>query len=86
MPTSTITTYSQLYKTCESFPNDQWISVFMALTSVVAGSPAASKLQLNVLAQPKPIHLFAYVTASDQVITIHLLLQLPTRLGQPTMQ
>ena len=86
MPTPAITTYSQFYKTCEAFPGDKWISVLAAFTTVVAGSPAPAEVRLNVLSQPNPMHLFAYVTAAGHVTTIHHLLQMSSRMGQPTTQ
>ena len=84
MPASAITTYGQFYKTCKAFPSDEQISILAAFTMVVAGSPAPAKVQLNVLAQPNPMHLFAYVTAARQVTTIHCLSQMSSRMGQST--
>ena len=52
----------------------------------MAGSSVLYKVQLNVLAHPNPMHLFANVTASGQVTSIHFLLQMSSRMGQPTMQ
>ena len=87
VPTSIVTTYGQLYEVCKAFPDDQWISMLAAFTTVVAGSPSPNKVQYNVLAQPKPMHLFAYVTASRQVTTIHRCFsRMSTRMGQPTTQ
>ena len=63
--------YGQFYEVCKAFPDDQWISMLAAFTTVVAGSPSPTKVQYNVLAQPNPMHLFAYVTASRQVTTVH---------------
>ena len=86
MPASAITTYGQFYKTCEAFPGDKWISVLAAFTTVVAGSPAPAKVRLNILAQPNPMHLFAYVTATRQVTTIYHLSQMSSRMKQSTIQ
>ena len=87
VPTSIVTTYGQLYEVCKAFPDYQWISMLAAFTTVVAGSPSPAKVQYNVLAQPNPIHLFAYVTASRQVTTIHRCFSImSTRMGQPTTQ
>ena len=66
-----ITTYGQFYEACRAFPDDQWISMLAAFTTVVAGSPSPAEVQLCVLAQPNLMHLFAYVTATRQVTTIH---------------
>jgi hypothetical protein len=66
MPTSAIPTYGQYYKTCEAFHSDKWISVLAAFTTVVAGSPAPAEVLLNVLSQPNPMHLFAYVTVAGR--------------------
>ena len=82
MPTSPTTTYSQFYEVCKSFPDDQWISVLAAFTTVVAGFPSPAEVQLNVLAQPNPMHTFAYVIASRQVTTIHYFLRMSTRMVQ----
>ena len=86
MPTSTITTYGQFYKTCEAFPSDKRISILAAFILAVAGSPAPAEVWLNVLSQPNPMHLFAYVTAAGQVTTIHHLSRMSSRMGQPTTQ
>ena len=63
--------YGQHYEVCKAFPDDQWISMLAAFTTVVAGSPSPAKVQSNVLAQPNPMHLFAYVTDSGHITTIH---------------
>ena len=86
MPATAVTTYGQFYETCEAFPGDEWISVLAAFTTVVAGSPAPAEVRLNVLSQPNPMHLFAYVTATGQVTTIHRLSRMSSRMGQPTTQ
>ena len=86
MSATAITTYGQFYETCEAFPGDEWISVLAAFTTVVAGSPAPAEVRLNVLSQPNPMHLFAYVTATGQVTTIHRLSRMSSRMGQPTTQ
>ena len=86
MSASSITTYDQFYKVCRAFPEDQLISILAAFTTVVAGSPSPSKVCLNVLAQPNPMHVFAYVTASGQITTIHPFSQLPTQMSQPKTQ
>jgi hypothetical protein len=86
MPASAITTYGQFYKTCKAFPGDEWISILASFTTVVAGFPAPAEVWQNVLAQPNPMHLFAYVTAPRQVTTIHCLSQMSSRMGQPTTQ
>ena len=78
--------YGQFYKVCGAFPEDQWISILAAFTTVIAGSPSASEVRLNVLAQPNPMHVFAYVTASGQITTIHCFLQMTTQMGQPKTQ
>ena len=64
MPASAITTYGQFYKACRAFPEDQWISILVAFTTVVAGSPSPSEVCSNVLAQPNPMHVFSYVTVA----------------------
>ena len=81
-----ITTYGQFYEACGAFPDDQWISVLAAFTMFVTGSPTHAEVQSNVLAQPNHMHLFAYVTASKQVTTIHRFSKMSTRMGQPTTQ
>ena len=86
MSASPITTYGQFYEACGAFPDNQWISVLAAFTTIVAGSPSPAKVRLNVLAQPNPMHLFAYVTASGHVTTIHRFSRMTTRMGQPTTQ
>ena len=86
MPVSSITTYGQIYKVCRAFPEDQWISILTAFTTVVAGSPSPSKVHSNVLAQPNPMHVFAYVMAIGQITTIHHFSQMPTQMGQPKTQ
>jgi hypothetical protein len=86
MPATAITTYGQFYETCEAFPGDEWISILAAFTTVVAGSPSPSKVRSNVLAQPNPMHVFAYVTASGQITTIHRFSRMPTHMGQPKTQ
>ena len=86
MSASSITTYGQFYKVCGAFPEDQWISILAAFTTVVAGSPSPSEVRLNVMAQPNPMHVFAYVTDSGQITTIHCSSQMPTRMGQPKTQ
>ena len=86
MPTSPITTYGQFYEVCRAYPDNQWNSVLMAFTMVVAGSPSPAKVQSSVLAQPNPMQLFAYVTASGHSTTIHCFLRMSTQLGQPTTQ
>ena len=86
MPASSITTYGQFYKTCRAFLVNQWISILAAFTTVVAGSPSPSEVCSNVLAQPNPMHVFAYVMASGQITTIHHFLQMPTQMGQPKTQ
>ena len=63
-----------------------WISILVAFTMVEGGSPSPSGVRLNVLAQPNPMHVFAYVTASRQIRTIHCFLQMPTQMGQPKTQ
>ena len=57
-----------------------------AFTTIVAGSPSPADVRSNVLAQPNPMHLFAYVTASGHITTIHRFSRMSTRLGQPTTQ
>ena len=86
MSASSITTYGQFYKVCGAFPEDQWISILAAFTTVVAGSPSPSEVRLNVMAQPNPMHVFAYVTDSGQITTIHRFSRMPTRMGQPKTQ
>ena len=86
MSASSITTYCQFYKVCGAFPEDQWINILVAFTTVVAGSPSPSKVRSNVLAQPNPMHVFAYVTASGQITTIYRFSQMPTQMGQPKTQ
>jgi hypothetical protein len=86
MPASSITTYGQFYEVCGAFPEDQWISILAAFTTVVAGSPSPSEVRSNVLAQPNPMHVFAYVTASGQITTIHRFSRMTTRMGQPKTQ
>jgi hypothetical protein len=86
MSASSITMHGQFYEVCGAFPEDQWISILAAFTTVVAGSPSPSKVWLNVLAQPNPMHVFAYVMASRQITTIHHFLQMPTRMDQPKTQ
>jgi hypothetical protein len=73
-------------QTCKAFPEDEWTSVLAAFTLVVVGSLAPAKVWLNVLAQPNPMLLFAYVTAARQVTTIHCLLHMCSRMGKPTTQ
>ena len=63
MPASSITMYDQFYKACRAFPEDQWNSILAAFTTVVAGSPSPSKVCASVLAQPNPMHVFAYFMA-----------------------
>ena len=86
MTASAITTYGQFYKACNAFPGDKWVSVLAAFTMVVAGSPAPSEVRQNVLSQPNPMHLFAYITSARQVTTIHHLSQMSSQMGQPTTQ
>ena len=62
MLASVIITYGQFYKTCETFPHDEWISKLVAFISVVAGSPAPAKVRLNILAQPNPMHIFLHMS------------------------
>ena len=57
-----------------------------AFTIVVAVSPAPAKVQLDILVQPNPMHLFAYVTASRHITTILCFSRMTTRMGQPTTQ
>ena len=86
MSASPITTHGQFYEACKAFPDNQWISVLAAFTTIVAGSPSHDKVQSNFLAQPNPMHLFAYVTASGYVTTIHRFSRMTTRMGQSTTQ
>ena len=72
--------------TCGAFPEDQWISILVSFTMVVTGSPSPSQKCSNVLAQPNPMHLIVYVRATGQVTTIHCLLQMSSRMGQPNTQ
>ena len=71
MSAFSITTYGQFYKACGAFPEDQWISILAAFTTAVAGSPSPSKAHSDVLTQPNPMHVFAFVMASRQIMTIH---------------
>ena len=48
---------------------------------VVGSSQVPSKICTIILAQPNPIHLFAYVTTSGQVQTIYCLSQMSSRIG-----
>ena len=82
-----ITTYGQFYEACRAFPDDQWISMLAAFTTFVTGSPTPAKVQSNVLAQPNSMHLFAYITATRHITTIHRpFLRMSTRMGHPTTQ
>ena len=81
-----ITTYGRFYEACGTFPDDQWISMLAAFTTIMTGSPSLAKVHSNVLAQPNPMHIFAYVTATGQITTIHRFSRMPTRMGQPTTQ
>ena len=86
MHTSPIPTYGQLHGACEAFSHKQWISMLAAFTTVVVGSPSPTKVWLNVLSQPNPMHLFTYVTASRHITTIHHISKTTTRMGEPTTQ
>ena len=82
-----ITMYGQYYEACRAFPDNQWISMLVAFTTVVAESPSTTKVHYNVLGQPNPMHLLAYVTATRHITTIHRhLMVLPPRMRQPMTQ
>ena len=40
MPKSLVTMYGQFYETCKAFPDNQWVSMLAAFTTLVAGSPS----------------------------------------------
>jgi hypothetical protein len=71
IPTFTINIDSQSYKASGAFFDDQWVSLPVAFALVLAGSPATSKVWLNILAESNPMHLFANDTASSHNTTIH---------------
>ena len=50
----------------------------------MAGHSAPSEVQFNVLAWANHMYFLAYVIASGQVTTIHHLLKMSSRMGQPT--
>ena len=60
--------------------------MFAAFTTVVAGTPSPTKIQLNVLEQPNNMHPFAYITAYRDITLIHYFLRMSTRIGQHTTQ
>ena len=60
--------------------------MLVAVTKVVAGSPALSEVYTNVLVLPNPVYLFAYVTPDVQVTTIHHKSRLSSKLEQPITQ
>ena len=86
VPISQITTYGQFYEACKAFPDSPWMSMLASFTKFVTGSPSPSKVQSNVPSQPNPMHLFAYVTATGHVTTIHRFLRMSIRMGQSTTQ
>lgn len=83
IPASAITTYGQFYQTFVAFPDNQWLSLLVTLTTLLAGSlPAPSKIWINILAKLNLMHLFAHVTPSGQVTTFHFFSQISMRMGQ----